>query len=60
MLSELTREDQKRRAEECLDASLLEGLDSGKPIRANAEFWSGLRGEGRTKLKALALRKKGK
>ncbi len=33
---ELTREDQKRRAKERLDALLLEGLTSGDPIPAKA------------------------
>lgn len=57
MSSELIREDRKRRAKERLDALLLEGLDSGKPVRANAEFWNDLRREGRAKLKARARKK---
>jgi antitoxin ParD1/3/4 len=35
----LIREDQKRKAEERLEALLLEGLDSGEPIEANAAWW---------------------
>jgi antitoxin ParD1/3/4 len=48
---ELIREDQKRRAKERLDALLLEGLDSGKPIPADAEFWTELKREAMAKLK---------
>jgi antitoxin ParD1/3/4 len=36
---ELLREDQKRRSEEKLEAFLLEGLDSGKPIEITPEYW---------------------
>lgn len=36
---ELLREDQKRRAEEKLEALLLEGLNSGKPIDVTQEYW---------------------
>ena len=35
----LIREDQKRKAEEKLEALLLEGLDSSEPIEANAAWW---------------------
>ena len=35
----LLREDQKRRAEEKLEAFLLEGLNSGKPIDVTPEYW---------------------
>ena len=49
---ELIREDQKRRAKERLDTLLLEGLDSGDPIPANAEFWTELKREAMAKLKA--------
>lgn len=34
----LVREDQKRRAEEKLEALLLEGLNSGSPIEVTPEF----------------------
>ena len=40
---ELIRDDKKRRAKEGLDALLLEGLNSGSPIPANAEFWTELK-----------------
>jgi antitoxin ParD1/3/4 len=49
---ELIREDQKRRAKERLDALLLEGLNSGNPIPANAEFWTELKREAMANLKA--------
>jgi len=35
----LLREDQKRRAEEKLEALLLEGLNSGAPIEITPEYW---------------------
>jgi antitoxin ParD1/3/4 len=52
---ELIRDDQKRRAKEKLDALLLEGLHSGKPIPVDAKFWSDLKQEALSK---LATRKK--
>jgi antitoxin ParD1/3/4 len=57
---ELIRDDQKRRAKQRLDALLLEGLNSGKPIRADAEFWTDLKREALSKLKARARKKTGK
>jgi antitoxin ParD1/3/4 len=36
---ELIRADQRRKAEERIDALLLEGLDSGPPIPVTAEYW---------------------
>ena len=38
-IRELIRADQKRKAEEKLEALLLEGLDSGEPIEATEAFW---------------------
>ena len=35
----LIREDQKRLAEDKLEALLLEGLDSGEPIEITPEWW---------------------
>ena len=35
----LVRDDQKRRAEEKLEALLLEGLHSGEPIEITPEYW---------------------
>ncbi len=36
---DLIRSDQKRKAEERLDALLIEGLESGEPIPASQESW---------------------
>jgi antitoxin ParD1/3/4 len=36
---ELIRADQKRKAEERIDALLLEGLESGPPILVSSEYW---------------------
>jgi len=36
---ELIRTDQKRNAEQRIDALLLEGLDSGEPIPVTKEYW---------------------
>jgi antitoxin ParD1/3/4 len=38
-IRELIRADQKRLAEERIDALLLEGLDSGQPIPVTQEYW---------------------
>lgn len=35
----LIRDDQKRLAEEKLEALLLEGLNSGEPIKISPEYW---------------------
>lgn len=35
----LIREDQKRRAEEKLEALLIEGLNSGEPVETTPEYW---------------------
>jgi antitoxin ParD1/3/4 len=39
----LIREDEKRTAEEKLEALLLEGLNSGDPIEITPEYWEGKR-----------------
>lgn len=36
---ELIRADQKRRAQERVEALLIEGLESGEPIEATPEYW---------------------
>ena len=54
-MGELIREDQKRRAKEKLDAVLMEGLNSGPRLAADAQFWEGLRKEARAR---RAARKK--
>lgn len=42
---ELIRNDQKRNAQERLEAALLKGLDSGEPIEVDEEWWSRKRAE---------------
>lgn len=38
-IRELIRDDQRRAAQEKLEAMLLQGLDSGDPIEVTPEFW---------------------
>lgn len=45
---ELIREDEKRKAEECLDALLLEGLQ-GEEAELTREDWSAIRSEARAR-----------
>src|SRR5271165_272378 len=40
---ELLRQDQRRRADERLEALLLEGLNSGKAIKITPEYWDSKR-----------------
>ncbi len=49
---ELIREDQKRHAREKLNALLLEGLNSGDPVPADARFWAELKLEALSKLES--------
>ncbi len=53
-LRELIRIDQRRKAEERLDALLLEGFSSGAPEEATDEYWERMKSrlEGRMKKKA--------
>jgi len=44
-ISPLVREDRKRRAQEKLEALLLEGLNSGEPVEVNEGFWKEMRQE---------------
>lgn len=44
-IRELIRQDQKRAADEKLEALLLEGLDSGEPIEVTPEYWEKKRRE---------------
>ena len=50
---ELVRRDQRERAQARLEAALLEGLDSGEPIRLSADYRHSL-------LRDLAARRKKK
>jgi antitoxin ParD1/3/4 len=38
-IRDLIRADQRRKAEERIDALLLEGIDSGEPISVTKEYW---------------------
>lgn len=42
-IRELIRQDQKRKIEQRLNALLLEGMESGEPILADAAFWEEMR-----------------
>lgn len=44
-IRELVHEAQTRRANEKLHRLLMEGMNSGTPIEATAEFWSDLRND---------------
>lgn len=48
----LVRQDQKRRAEERLEALILEGIASGEPERMTPEDWKKLKQEVLTRLAA--------
>jgi antitoxin ParD1/3/4 len=41
----LIRQDQKSKLEQILSRLLLEGLESGQPLAADAAFWAALRQE---------------
>jgi antitoxin ParD1/3/4 len=43
---ELIREDENRKAQDRMDAQLLEGLQSGKPIGMTRQDWDAVRAEG--------------
>lgn len=42
-LLELLRQDQKQRTEDILETLLLEGLESGEPIKTTPEYWENKR-----------------
>ncbi|MCH7977845.1 MAG: type II toxin-antitoxin system ParD family antitoxin [Acidobacteria bacterium] len=48
----LVREEQKRKAQEQLEALLVEGLESGKPTEMTDEEWNEIRRESLARLKA--------
>ncbi len=50
---ELIREDQKRRAQERLEAALLEGLNSGPHLEIKRGYWAGKRRELRERRKRV-------
>jgi len=51
-MRQLIRADQKRAKQEKLEAMLLEGLDSGKPIRVTKAYLAGLQSRLRKRLHA--------
>ncbi len=57
-IRELIRADQKRRAQEKLEALLLAGLDSSAPIPMTPEFWHDLKREALARLEAIQNRAK--
>ena len=57
-IRELIRFDRKRKAEERLEALLLEGLDSGPPIEITPEFWERKRRELVARVEETKKRKK--
>jgi antitoxin ParD1/3/4 len=54
---ELVRQDEKRRAQERLEALLLEGIQSGAPAEMTRQDWDDIRREALVRIKA---RKEGK
>jgi antitoxin ParD1/3/4 len=42
-IRQLVREEQKRAEQEKLERMLIEGIESGPPIRANDKYWDDLR-----------------
>ena len=48
----LVREEQKRKAQEQLEALLVKGLESGKPTEMTDEEWNEIRRESLARLKA--------
>jgi antitoxin ParD1/3/4 len=42
-IRELIREDQKKKLEQRLSLLLLEGMQSGEPVAADAAYWSAKR-----------------
>jgi antitoxin ParD1/3/4 len=54
---ELIRDDEKRKAQEKLEALLLEGIQSGEPTEMTREDWSDIRREALKQLEARKSRK---
>jgi antitoxin ParD1/3/4 len=57
-IRELIREDEKRKAEERLEALLLEGLQGGEESELTRDDWTAIRKEARTRI--AANKKRGK
>jgi antitoxin ParD1/3/4 len=56
---DLIREDEKRKAQERLEALLLEGLRSGEPTKMTRQDWDEIRQEALKRVEARKIRKKG-
>lgn len=54
---ELIRDDQRRQSRQHLEELLMEGMNSGEPVRADERFWADLKAEA---LRAMATRTKRK
>jgi antitoxin ParD1/3/4 len=54
---ELLRTDQKRKAKDMLEQTLLAALNEGQPVEATPEWWAALRDEVSKKSKARKTRK---
>jgi antitoxin ParD1/3/4 len=56
---DLIRDDEKRKAQERLEALLLEGLRSGEPTEMTRRDWDEIRQEALKRVEARKVRKKG-
>ncbi len=56
---DLIRDDEKRKAQENLEALLLEGLRSGEPTEMTRRDWAEIRQEALKRFEARKARKKG-
>ena len=54
----LVRDERRTRAEEQLEAMLLDGLESGEPQEATEEYWAELEGEAEAKVQKRLSAKK--
>ena len=54
---ELIRDDEKRKAQDKLDALLLEGIQSGQPTKMTRQDWDDIRREAIKQLEARKSRK---
>ena len=55
---ELIRDDEKRKAQEKLEALLLEGIQSGKPTEMTRQDWAEIRREAVKQFEARKIRKR--
>ena len=55
---ELVREDEKQKAQQKLEAMLMEGMESGSPTRMTRQDWAEIRTEAVRQFQARKTRKK--